>query len=99
MPVLNAAQRPVPLMIDYPGTAAEIKKGGELYMQYCMLCHSDIDKNYGGFLIIWDRLFGTFEIENEKCRYGLTKPINTYNPLKVIFHEWYELIHDPKRCS
>jgi len=53
-----------------------------------------IDKNYGGFLIIWDRLFGTFEIENEKCRYGLTKPINTYNPLKVIFHEWYELIHD-----
>ncbi|XP_007944857.1 alkylglycerol monooxygenase [Orycteropus afer afer] len=45
-----------------------------------------IDKNYAGTLIIWDRIFGTFEAENEKVVYGLTHPINTFEPLKVQFH-------------
>ncbi|XP_004702885.1 alkylglycerol monooxygenase isoform X1 [Echinops telfairi] len=45
-----------------------------------------IDKNYGGTLIIWDRIFGTFEAENEKVIYGLTHPINTFEPFKVQFH-------------
>jgi alkylglycerol monooxygenase len=42
-----------------------------------------IDKNYGGVLIIWDRLFGTFaaERENEEIAYGLIHPINTFDPL------------------
>ncbi|KAM5204206.1 alkylglycerol monooxygenase isoform 3-T3 [Hipposideros larvatus] len=42
-----------------------------------------IDKNYGGTLIIWDKIFGTFEAENEKVVYGLTHPINTFEPFKV----------------
>lgn len=44
-----------------------------------------IDKNYAGIFIIWDKIFGTFEEEKAPVRYGLTKPINTINPLKVFF--------------
>uniref|UniRef100_A0A674IAX7 Alkylglycerol monooxygenase n=1 Tax=Terrapene triunguis TaxID=2587831 RepID=A0A674IAX7_9SAUR len=42
-----------------------------------------IDKNYGGTLIIWDRIFGTFVAEDDKVIYGLTHPINTFEPFKV----------------
>ncbi|VDI14630.1 alkylglycerol monooxygenase [Mytilus galloprovincialis] len=44
-----------------------------------------IDKNYAGTLIIWDRLFGTFEAENEEVVYGLTHPLNTFDPNYVQF--------------
>ncbi|XP_013417440.1 alkylglycerol monooxygenase isoform X1 [Lingula anatina] len=44
-----------------------------------------IDKNYAGTLIIWDRLFGTFQAENEEVVYGLTHPINTFNPIEAQF--------------
>ncbi|ETE65626.1 Alkylglycerol monooxygenase [Ophiophagus hannah] len=45
-----------------------------------------IDKNYGGTLIIWDRIFGTFAAEKDKVVYGLTHSINTFESLKVQFH-------------
>ncbi|XP_037590137.1 alkylglycerol monooxygenase [Cebus imitator] len=48
-----------------------------------------VDKNYAGVLIIWDRIFGTFEAENEKVVYGLTHPINTFEPIKVQFHHLF----------
>ena len=44
------------------------------------------DMNYGGILIIWDRLFGTFTPEVEKVKYGVSEPINSVNPLVVFFH-------------
>ena len=44
-----------------------------------------LDKNYGGILIIWDRMFGTFEEEKEKVVYGVTEPINSVNPFVVFF--------------
>ncbi|MGX1931085.1 sterol desaturase family protein [Flagellimonas sp. 2504JD4-2] len=44
------------------------------------------DKNYAGILIIWDRMLGTFEPEVEKVRYGINKPLNSNNPIKVFFH-------------
>uniref|UniRef100_W5MZN3 Alkylglycerol monooxygenase n=1 Tax=Lepisosteus oculatus TaxID=7918 RepID=W5MZN3_LEPOC len=47
-----------------------------------------IDKNYGGTLIIWDRLFGTFAPEGEKVLYGLTHPINSFELLWVQFHHY-----------
>ena len=47
MPELIAMQKPVPLNIEYPGRETEIKRGGEIYLQYCMACHGTIDKNYG----------------------------------------------------
>jgi len=53
-----------------------------------------LDKNYGGILIVWDRLFGTFEPEGERVRYGLTKNIHTFKPVRVAFHEYIALWHD-----
>ena len=58
-----------------------------------------IDKNYGGILIIWDRMFGTYQAEEEKVVYGLTKPIGTKNPIKVNFHEYIEIAKDIKRSK
>jgi len=53
-----------------------------------------LDKNMGQVLIIWDKLFGTFEKETEAPRYGLTSNIKTYHPFKVIFHEWVKIFKD-----
>ena len=53
-----------------------------------------LDRNHAGIFIIWDRLFGTFEPEVEKPVYGLVKNINTFNPIKVAFLEWIDLISD-----
>ncbi len=55
-----------------------------------------LDKNMGMLLIIWDKLFGTFEAEDEKepVKYGLTTNINTYHPLKMVFHEWQQIVKD-----
>ncbi len=55
-----------------------------------------LDRNHAGTLIIWDRLFGTFELEDESepLIYGLTKNINTYNPVRIAFHEWIDIARD-----
>ncbi|MEE9362116.1 MAG: sterol desaturase family protein [Cellulophaga sp.] len=55
-----------------------------------------LDRNHAGILIIWDRMFGTFqpELEEEKVIYGLTENIKTHNLLKVAFHEWIALFKD-----
>jgi sterol desaturase/sphingolipid hydroxylase (fatty acid hydroxylase superfamily) len=53
-----------------------------------------LDRNYGGILVIWDRIFGTFEPEGERVRYGLTKNLTTFNPVRVAFHEYIALWHD-----
>ena len=58
-----------------------------------------LDKNYGGILIAWDRLFGTFEEENERVVYGLTKNITTYNPLRIAFHEYAAILRDVGRAK
>ncbi|MDX5437710.1 MAG: sterol desaturase family protein, partial [Pontibacter sp.] len=50
-----------------------------------------IDKNYGSTFIIWDRIFGTFEPEREKVKYGLTKPVTSFNPVYLVFHEWMDI--------
>ncbi len=53
-----------------------------------------LDRNYGGILVIWDRLFGSFEPEGERVRYGLTTNLETFNPVRVAFHEYIALWHD-----
>lgn len=53
-----------------------------------------IDKNYGSTLIIWDRMFGTFEPEIDKPIYGITKPIKSFNPFYLVFHELADLLSD-----
>ncbi len=57
-----------------------------------------LDKNYGGITMIWDHLFGTYQKEEEKVIYGLTKPINTNNPLTINFIEYKHIWEDVKRC-
>lgn len=52
-----------------------------------------LDKNHGGILIIWDRLFGSFQPEEERPTYGLTKNIESYNPAKVALITWGQLIN------
>jgi alkylglycerol monooxygenase len=56
-----------------------------------------LDKNYAGVLIIWDRLFGSFVAETEEPRYGITKPLESYNPLWVNLHGWAEMWQAIKR--
>lgn len=53
-----------------------------------------LDRNFGGILIVWDRLFGSFTPETEPCVYGLTKNISTYNPLRVATHEYAAIGRD-----
>lgn len=53
-----------------------------------------LDKNHGGIFIIWDRLFGTFKAEKDRPTYGLLTNIDTYNPVKIAFHEWTDMAHD-----
>ena len=59
-----------------------------------------LDKNMGMVLIIWDRLFGTFqeEVFYDPVRYGLTKPLDSpHHPSKIIFHEWQSLVKDLRK--
>ncbi|MEO5995316.1 MAG: sterol desaturase family protein [Chitinophagaceae bacterium] len=61
-----------------------------------------LDRNMGMFLIIWDKMFGTFQPELNTAlytpiKYGLTKPLETANPLTVIFHEWKMIQKDLAR--
>lgn len=55
-----------------------------------------LDRNHAGILIIWDKLFGTFqpELESEKVKYGLVVNIKTYNPIVIAFNEWGALFKD-----
>jgi sterol desaturase/sphingolipid hydroxylase (fatty acid hydroxylase superfamily) len=55
-----------------------------------------LDRNYAGILIVWDRLFGTFqpELDEEPCRYGLVHNLGTFNVLRVAFHEWIGIARD-----
>jgi sterol desaturase/sphingolipid hydroxylase (fatty acid hydroxylase superfamily) len=55
-----------------------------------------LDRNHAGILIIWDKLFGTFqpELESERVNYGLVKNINTFNPIKIAFIEWVYMFKD-----
>ncbi len=50
-----------------------------------------IDKNYGNWLIVWDRMFGTFEAEQEPVVYGLTHQVGTNNPWRLTWYEWRRL--------
>ena len=58
-----------------------------------------LDKNYAGIFIIWDRMFGTFEIEDEKVRYGITEPIDSVNPFVVFFHGFTRMFRDMYRAK
>ncbi|WP_143961661.1 sterol desaturase family protein [Litoribacter populi] len=58
-----------------------------------------LDKNYGSTFIIWDRMFGTFMPEDDRPTYGITKEINTYNPIYLVFHEFVDIWKDLKQAE
>ena len=58
-----------------------------------------LDKNYGGILIIWDRMFGSFEPEEERVRYGLTRNIETFHPVKVAYGEYVNIWRDVRAAD
>jgi sterol desaturase/sphingolipid hydroxylase (fatty acid hydroxylase superfamily) len=55
-----------------------------------------LDKNFGGVLIVFDRLFGTFASERADItiRYGLVEPVQTYNPVLIALREWGAMLRD-----
>ncbi|MEU6731843.1 sterol desaturase family protein [Streptomyces physcomitrii] len=57
-----------------------------------------LDKNYGGILIVWDRLLGTFQEELHRPTYGLTTPVGTYNVIRLQYHEYGSMIADVRRA-
>lgn len=60
-----------------------------------------LDRNHGGILIIWDRLFGTYqkELDEEPVVYGLTKNVESYNPLVIATHEYVNIANDVKHTK
>lgn len=60
-----------------------------------------LDCNFGGVLIVFDRLFGSFvaERDDRPPRYGLVTPLHSSNPLRVAFHEWLNLARDLRRAT
>jgi sterol desaturase/sphingolipid hydroxylase (fatty acid hydroxylase superfamily) len=79
--------RPIELVFNTPSHHRVHHGSNEQYL----------DRNYGGILIVWDRMFGTFAPERAPVRYGLTKNIETFTPLAVAFGEYAMLWHDLKR--
>jgi alkylglycerol monooxygenase len=58
-----------------------------------------IDKNHAGSLIIWDKMFGTFQPEEERPTYGITKPINSWNAVWANFDHYASMARDMKRMT
>ena len=53
-----------------------------------------LDRNYGGVLIVWDRLFGSFQEEDERCVYGTRTPLESWDPLWSNFEVYWALARD-----
>jgi sterol desaturase/sphingolipid hydroxylase (fatty acid hydroxylase superfamily) len=58
-----------------------------------------LDRNYAGIFIVWDRMFGSFEPEGEPVDYGLTTNIETFNPVRVAFHEWSNMLGQARAAT
>ncbi|MBM3177410.1 MAG: sterol desaturase family protein [Bacteroidetes bacterium] len=60
-----------------------------------------LDRNYGQIFIVWDKMFGTFqpELSETPCIYGVTRPVQTWNPIKINFMHLFLLIRDAWHAS
>lgn len=58
-----------------------------------------LDKNYGGILMVWDHLFGTYQAEEEEVVFGITEPVNSINPFVIAFHEFIAIWKDCWRAD
>ena len=105
-PVMIAIQQGISLLYQYWIHTEAIGRMGPLEWVLNTPSHhrvhhaSDekyLDTNYAGILIIWDRLFGTFQVEEERPTYGLTKNLTTYNPVRIAFHEYAAILRDVRK--
>jgi sterol desaturase/sphingolipid hydroxylase (fatty acid hydroxylase superfamily) len=58
-----------------------------------------LDKNYAGIFIVWDKIFGTYQVEEQTPKYGITTNIYSYNLFEITFHEFKSLMHDVKHAK
>jgi len=58
-----------------------------------------IDRNYGGILIVWDRLFGTYQSEEKPVTFGITTPVGSVNPIAINVQEFRRIIIDVTRSG
>jgi sterol desaturase/sphingolipid hydroxylase (fatty acid hydroxylase superfamily) len=58
-----------------------------------------LDKNHAGTLIIWDKIFGTYQEETFSPKYGLTENINSFNPIAIEFFEWKNIVKDFRKTK
>lgn len=60
-----------------------------------------LDRNFGGVVIVFDRLFGTFaeQPQGEALRFGLTHPVASKNPIRIALHEWGRLLADVRAAG
>ncbi len=86
---IGTLPRPIELVFNTPSHHRVHHGANDVYL----------DRNYGGILIIWDRMFGTFQGEEERVRYGLTKNIRTFKPFKVAFHEYQAMWRDVRAAD
>ena len=77
--------------IDRLGILEKIVNTPSLHRVHHASNSNYIDKNFGGILMIWDRLFGTYQPEEETTVYGLTENINTNNPIKINAIEYQRI--------
>jgi sterol desaturase/sphingolipid hydroxylase (fatty acid hydroxylase superfamily) len=87
--VVNKLPKPLELVLNTP-SHHRVHHGSNL--KY-------LDKNHGGILIIWDRLFGTFKGEEERPTYGLTTNIGSFNPVVVALKTWGELFQKARHAG
>jgi sterol desaturase/sphingolipid hydroxylase (fatty acid hydroxylase superfamily) len=81
--------RPVEFILNTPSHHRAHHGANQIYL----------DRNYGGIMIVWDRLFGTFQAETERVRYGLTHNIDTFNPIRVATHEYVAIVRDVRTAD
>ncbi|ALM47675.1 sterol desaturase [Flavobacterium psychrophilum] len=58
-----------------------------------------LDKNYGDMFVFWDKMFGTFQTEEEQPKYGLTHPLKSYSFLWMHFHYYFEIYESYRRAD
>lgn len=58
-----------------------------------------LDRNYGGILIVWDRMFGTFQAEQHRPAYGLTTPVGTYDVLALQYGAYAQMVRDVRAAG
>ncbi|CAN5509367.1 hypothetical protein BH10ACT1_BH10ACT1_12080 [soil metagenome] len=81
------------------GAAEQIMNSPSLHRVHHGSNQQYLDRNHAGIFIIWDRLFGTHELEDEPVRYGLTRNIDSFNPVRIATHEFSDMVGDVRSAT